>query len=752
MSIAPPPPKISDYRYGAELRAGLSAATIIADIDFETYSPEGFIFNAKEQKYEAPPGASKKKGLISVGVARYVQNPNAEVLSCAYDLKDGKGARLWTPAKPLPLDLFDHLEQGNLLEAWNSSFEAWVWEEICVKKYGWPALQIDQLRCAAAKSRAYALPPSLADAGDVLNTEVQKEKDGKRLLNKFSIPRNPTKHNSAHRRYLLETDVDTQKLYSYNIKDIEAEAEISSKIPDLSPEELEFWQLDQRINRRGVQVDLHLVDICISIAEEVAPLYNAELNKLTKGAVPEATLVAQLVQWLSYRGLDTKSLAAEALEELLERHDLAPDVRRALEIRDLLSNSSFKKLYALKNRTTSDGRLYDLFLYHAARTGRATGRAFQPQNLPKVGSPVAKCKACGKHADISHTVCPWCSKGEMKPTEWKRAAAQDALEIVATGSALACEIYFGRDVLRTLSGCIRSLLISKPGCDLICSDYSAIEAVVLAALAGEEWRLEVFRTHGKNYEMSAAKITGVPFEQIIDHKKQTGEHHPLRSVGKVAELASGYQGAIGAWKRFGADEHLTDDQIKQSVKAWRRASPAIVAFWGNQYDGKLRGCEGCAINSVMHPGVEFAYRGIKFLTKHKTLYITLLSGRHLTYHNAQLTPSSKFYGQWELSYEGYNTNSKMGGIGWIRMTTYGGRLTENIVQGTARDILAYAIVSLEKAGYPVVLHVHDEIVCEVPEGFGSVEEFETIMSTLPAWAAGWPVRAEGGWRGKRYGK
>jgi DNA polymerase len=299
------------------------------------------------------------------------------------------------------------------------------------------------------------------------------------------------------------------------------------------------------------------------------------------------------------------------------------------------------------------------------------------------------------------------------------------------------------------------MFIASPGHDLICSDYSAIEAVVLAALSGEQWRLDVFNTHGRIYETSGSKIGGVSFETLIEYKKSTGQHHPLRKLGKTAELASGYQGWLGAWKAFNADSFMSEDEIEQAILAWRAASPMIVEMWGGQPNWKrdeYYGLEGMAILAVMNPGVTYDFRGISYVVKQNILYCRLLSGRYLVYHKPCLQINHERNDSYQLSFEGYNSNPNNGSIGWIRMPTYGGKLTENVVQATARDILAEAIVKLEKANYPVVLHVHDEIVSEIPENFGSIEEFENIMSQPPMWAYNWPIKASGGWRAKRYGK
>ncbi len=753
------PPKLENISTGTQLIAGLGKSTVLADFDFETYSPAGFVWDERAQKYKSPRGSSKK-GLSVVGVAKYVEHPEAEILCMAYNLKNGSGKKLWFPGSPPPLDLFDHIAQGNLLEAWNCSFEYWVWTMIGVPKYSFPPLPISQLRDAMAKSRAFGMPGGLGAAGDVLNIRAKKDKDGKRLLTKFSIPRNPTKKDDRHRIRPMDLDaqLDGALLYVYNLKDIEAEAEVSSLVPDLVPFEMEFWKYDQLINQRGVQVDEIGVLNCIRIIEEAYLKYNKLIPNLTGGYVTSATEVGKLVSWLKLKGIETDSIDSENLERLLGLEILAPDVRKVLEIRSVIGSSSVKKVYAMLNQMTSKKRLHDLFIYHSARTGRAAGAGPQPQNLPKSGPFVSVCNAtnCNRHFSSKQDSCPWCDSPDVKTNvEWNRSAVEDAFTSINMGSLEYVE-HFWENAIATVSGCLRGLFISAPGHDLICSDYSAIEAVVLAALAGEEWRLEVFRTHGKIYEMSACKITGIDFDEFALYKSTTGQHHPMRAkVGKVSELASGYQGWIGAWKQFGADKFFSDEEIKKAILAWRKASPAIVEMWGGQqknWQPCYYGLEGAAISAILSPGNKFSYRAISYLMSGNILYCELPSGRFITYHKPVLSPSDRRAGTYSISFEGWNTSPKQGKMGWIRMSTYGGKLIENVVQAVARDILAHAIVNLEKANYPVVLHVHDEIVAEIPEGYGSVEEFENIMSTLPSWAADWPIRANGGWRAKRYGK
>lgn len=770
--------------------AGLGVARELPLHDFETYSEAGYLWDEARNKWTGLPGSPQgKKGLFVIGAPAYAQHPSTEVLSYYFDLLDGHGRTFWAPGLPNPERLFAYVRAGGLIEAQNTGFEWWIWNFVCVVKYGWPPLAIEQTRCSMAKSRANALPGALGLCGQVLGLAVQKDAEGKRLLDKFSVPRNPTKPDPRRRITLLEDHTehvrmgrpglsDAQKLYSYNCTDLDAEHAVSMSSPDLVGEELEFWIADQRINRRGVALDLASVEHCIAIIEQAHGRLNAELYGLTGGQVTKASELQALGNWLRAHGVPVTtgqgSMDDEAIESYLKACAPHPPggvnaARRALEIRAAIGSASVKKVFSMRLRVTPNQRLHDLFNYHAARTGRATGDGPQPTNLPNGGPAIYRC-GCGGWVGMARPSCRYCGAPKPEGTkaqEWNPEAMEQCFALLAYRSFdLLCEVY--GDGMHALSGCMRGLFIAADGHDLVSSDYSAIEAVVLAVLSGELWRLEVFATHGMIYEASAGKMFGVPIEEFQRVKAETGQHHPLRKKGKTGELAFGYQGWLGAARAF--DAPGTDEEVKRDILAWRDANREIVEFWGGQErrQGWHRipedyGVEGMAVRAIKDPGVEFpvlrrdgSHTGITYTALtvggRTTLYCRLPSGRHLTYHNPLLEPSDRNPGTWSISYEGYNTNPKNGPVGWITIRTWGGRLVENIVQAVARDILRHAIVNLERAGYPVVLHVYDEIVSEVPKGWGSIEEFERIMSTMPAWAAGWAVKAAGGWRARRYRK
>ena len=744
-------------------RAGLGLTTVRPDFDFETYSEAGFVWNADRQKWESPAGAAAgKKGLPVVGAAVYAQHPSTEVLCMAYDLKDGTGRHFWHPGMPPPQPLLDFVARGGEVEGWNVAFEWWVWNEVCVRRYGWPPLAQEQTYDAMAKARAFALPGSLGNVSDVLNLARKKDPEGDRLLKKFSMPRNPTKGDGRLRivpNFDDPADEDAQRLKAYNLRDIEAEFEASWRIPDLQPLELQVWRTDQRINRRGMAIDLAAIDGAIRIIGQASEQYGRELKELA-GCYP--TELQRLRGWLGAQGLHMETMDEDAIEAALADPFIPAPCRRALEIRQAVGSASVKKVFAMRNQVARGGRLHDLYTYHGAHTGRPTGNGPQPTNLPRSGPDCWECAHCGHHHNTPGAVCPWCFTPfdrSAKRREWSPEAMGDAITIATTGSLPAMEWFFG-DAMHALAGTLRGLFVAPPGYDYISSDFSAIEGVVTAALANEQWRLDVFRSHGMIYEMSAAKIIGEPFEAFIEYKKVHKKHHPARQgVGKVAELALGFSGWINAMKAFGAEKYLpTDEKIKETILAWREASPAVVHLWGSQRNG-LTGLEGGIIQALRHPGqivpvhrLDGGLTGVSYTYADDVLYAILPSGRHLTYHRPRIRSTGDSWRGDQVSYEGWNTNPKNGPPGWIRKDIYGGRATENVVQAVARDIQMNAIELLEAKGYPVVMHTYDEIVSEVPAGFGSVKELEATMASLPDWAKGWPIKADGGWRANRYRK
>ena len=729
-------------------------------LDVETYSEAGYDWNPSTNKWQAPPGA-RVKGLGAVGSVAYAEHPSTEILTLSYDLCDGRGVRRWRPGAPDPLDLWHHVATpGATLESHNAMFERLLWENVLVARHRWPPLPPHVQRCSMATAHVDQYPGALGKLGDVLGLDVAKDADGKRLIDKFCTPRNPTKAD-PRTRILPESDPrDFERLCAYCDQDVRAEMAAADAMRPMSDAETGVWLIDQEINHRGIAIDRAAVRDCLAILDQVLAQYGAECETLTGGLRPSQ--VEALRGWLGGRGVHLATLDADAVADALKRTNLPAEARRVLEVRALTGSASVKKLYSMDLQADRADRLRNLIVHHGARTGRPTGEGPQPLNLPKAGPSLVRCVRCERPHRPDAPTCPWCglvpaTSGKGK---WSAGMVDDVLEVMAWRSLAMVERFFG-DAMLCISGCVRGLFVAAPGHVLMASDYSAIEAVVTAMLSGETWRIDAFRRGDPIYLVGASKITGVPVETYLAHHAEHGEHHPDRQrVGKVSELACGFGGWINSYKAFGSTED--DATIKAQILAWRAASPAIVEMWGGQHRGlpwahdrtpELYGFEGMAVAAIQWPGESFAYRGIGFCVEaDDILVVTLPSGRQLYYHRPRLEPSDRREGEMSISFMTYNSNPKYGQVGWSRMGTYGGRLTENIVQAVAHDILRHALVLLRVAGYPAVLHVYDEIVVEVPDGFGSLAEVERIMATMPSWAADWPIVASGGWVGRRYRK
>lgn len=666
-----------------------------ANLDFETYS-------------EAP--------IIDVGAYVYAEHPSTRVISLAYSL-NGK-LNLWLPWMPAPDDLLEHVAKGGLCIAWNAVFEFLIWNKVCVPQFGWPSFHVEQMQCSMAQARVYTLPGKLLAAGVALDLEEVKDIAGNSLINIFSKPSKVSNFMELSRKNFPVEKLES--FYKYNLQDVRAEATIAKVTPELSIKEREIWLLDQKINLRGVYIDIKAAEIFSMIVAQEEKQGIKELQKITGSEVLSISEVAKIRKWFSKKGLNLRALDSEAVEKALAQKDLPDTIRRVLELRQELSLSSVKKLQAILARTSQDSRVRGLFQYYGANTGRFAGRGAQPQNLPNSGLAIKRCE-CGKTYAAQLENCPHCNLSCAFSAEcvWDEQAFAD----LATHANGAKRIYL--KPVEAVSSCLRGLFCAAPGHDLICSDYSSIEAVVLANIAGESWRIQSFKNGEDIYKMSASQMLGVPLEHIT--KEQ-------RRLGKIAELASGYQGAVGAWKRFGAEDFLTEEQILNFVKLWRQKSPRIVLLWNKIFEA--------AANAITQAGYAYGYAGIVYQVDiaRDVLCCLLPSGRILYYHSPQFSDNQIFF-------KAYETVG-----GWQTQSTYGGKLVENIVQAIARDILCEAMLRVEKAGYTIVLHVHDEIVCEIPEGWGSLEEFEALMSQMPEWASNWGVVAKGGWRGKRYKK
>lgn len=621
--------------------------------------------------------------LIKCGVYAYADSPAFEVLLFAYSF-DGGETRVIDIAQgeELPGEVAEAVFDGSVVKtAFNANFE-----RTCLSKYFGRYLPPDSWHCSAVQAAVLALPRSLEDVGAVLGLDEQKMKEGKELIRYFCVPCKPTKANGGRRRNLPCHAPEKWEMFkSYCVRDVDVEKAIRRKLCKFPiPEgEMELYRLDQRINDRGVPVDMGLVRqavVCERLHKEVVTRRAYELTGLEN---PNS--VAQLKGWLGENGVEAESLSRKAVAELIEESD--GEVKELLRLRLLMAKTSVKKYEAMERSVCSDGRVHGLLQFYGAnRTGRWAGRLVQVQNLPQ---------------------------NHIEDLELAR-------RLVREGRFEDVEMLYD-STPNVLSELIRTAFVPEPGCRFVVADFSAIEARVLAWLAGERWRLEVFSSHGKIYEASASAMFHVPIEEVT-------KGSPLRQKGKIAELGLGYGGAAGALVSMGALEMgLSEDELPSLVAAWRRANPHITQFW---WDVDKAAVEAVTKRVGTRAGrIGFEYRsGI--------LFVMLPSGRKLAYVKPRLAVNK--FGREGLTYEGISENKK-----WGRIETYGPKLVENIVQGTARDLLAEAMLRVERKGYPIVMHCHDEIIAEVPEGMGSVEEMCEVMAVRPSWAEGLPLRADG---------
>ena len=621
--------------------------------------------------------------LIKCGVYAYADSPAFEILLFAYSFDGGETQIIdLAQGEKLPAEVEDAIFDVSVTKtAYNANFE-----RTCLSKYFGRYIPPESWHCSAVQAAMLALPRSLEDVGRVLGLDEQKMKEGKELIRYFCIPCKPTKANGGRTRNLPCHAPEKWELFkNYCKRDVDVEKSIRRKLHNFPiPEsEMELYRLDQRINDRGVLVDMGLVEQAIACERLHKEVVTKRAYELTGLENPNS--VAQLKGWLGDKGMEAESLSKKAVADMIAETD--GEVEELLRLRLLMAKTSVKKYEAMERSVCSDGRVHGMLMFCGAnRTSRWSGKIVQIQNLPKNYIP-----------DL-----------------------ELARDLVKQGRFEDIELLYD-STPNVLSELIRTAFIPKPGCRFVVADFSAIEARVLAWLSGEQWRLDVFTSHGKIYEASASSMFHVPMEEIT-------KGSPLRQKGKLAELGLGFGGAAGALISMGAlDMGLTEEELPPLVAAWRKANPHITQFWWD--------VDAAAIKAVTEKQKTKVGK-IIFEYKSGILFITLPSGRRLSYVKPRMAVNR--FGRDSLTYEGISENKK-----WSRIETYGPKLVENIVQGTARDLLAEAMLRVEKKGYPIVMHCHDEIIAEVPEGSGSVDEMCEIMAIQPKWAEGLPLRADG---------
>ena len=625
--------------------------------------------------------------LIRCGVYKYADSPNFEMLLFAYAVDDGDVHIIdIAGGEELPEKIIQAIKSDTVVKtAYNAQFE-----RVCLSRYlklpEGEYLNPQSWYCTAVQAAELALPLSLADVGSVLGLERQKMTEGKELIKYFCVPCKPTKSNGNRTRNRPCHDINKWETFKkYCMRDVDVERQIADKLKmyPISDEEHRLYVLDQIINDRGVLVDSELAEQAVKLNSIQTAVAVEQAYMITGLENPNS--VTQLKQWLKEKGVEIESLSKKSVKSLADETD--GDVSEMLKLRLLMAKTSVKKYEAVIRSVCSDNRVHGMMRFCGAnRTGRWSGNILQPQNLPQNHLP-----------DLTL-----------------------ARDIVKDGDFEMLDMMFG-NVPNVLSELIRTILIPKPNHRFIVADFSAIEARVLAWIAGEQWRIDTFKNGGDIYCASASKMFKVPVEKH-------GVNGELRQKGKISELACGYGGSVGALKNMGAVEMgVQENELQGLINDWRNANPHIVRFWYEVGNAAMKAIK--EKTTVPLGKLVFAYeRGI--------LFIRLPSGRRLSYIKPRIG-TNRFGGD-SITYMGINSAKK-----WDRLETFGGKLTENIVQGTARDLLANALINAANAGYDTVFHVHDEIICEVPNGYGSVDELCRLMCIKPEWADGLPLNADG---------
>ena len=633
---------------------------------------------------------------IKNGAYAYSEAPDFEILLIAYKFSDEDKVKL--------IDLTDDPEELENLRFWDALTDPEVvktaynanFERTCLARYTGEAMPPEQWRCTMVLAVQLGLPRSLAAVGPALGLteEEQKKKTGAALIQYFCKPCKPTRTNGQRTKNTRLHAPEKWELFKeYNIQDVVTEQIILKKLRDFRPDQSEqdLWTLDQEINDRGVLLDIPMAGSIVEFDTERSADLLAEAQQITGLSNPNS--LAQLKPWLADNGLATDTLRKDDVAAMLADPSLHANVRRVLEIRQTLSKTSVKKYQTMLDIAGEDDRARGIMQFYGGHTGRWAGRSLQPQNLARNTMPDDELEV--------------------------------AREFVKMGDFESLEMIFGEPA-PIFSQLVRTAFIPSPGNRFIVSDFSAIEARVIAWIAGEEWRLEVFRNDGDIYCESASHIYHVP---VVKH----GINGELRQRGKVAELALGYGGAVGAMKQMDTSGSVPEDEMQGIVTQWRAESPKIVRMWRDCQDAAVSVIRGNQPKRVLRSlqGTEFY---VKLVDGTPVLFIRLPSGRPIAYWDPKVMDTEMGP---RITYMTQNQTTRK----WERCETYGGKLTENIVQSVARDCLAEKMKLLESMGYPIVFHVHDELILDVPrEDKEAAALVDRIMGEPIDWAPGLPLK------------
>lgn len=644
----------------------------------------------------------------SVGAWRYAEDESTSILCLGYAIGE-EPAKLWTPDQPFPQELVDHVNDGSLFEAHNVQFERAVWWYQLTLKLGIPSPQLWHDTMAVCAYRG--LPLGLDEVGDVLELPVRKDKRGKHLISRLCQPVKPSK--KWPDGWVNDPEL-FQELFDYCLQDVEAERVLSHVIGYLPESEYWIWRHYEEINARGLQIDVEAVDAARWIVTEVKRRLSAELVEITDGLVETGDKLPAIHAFLLKHDVRLPDLTKDTIIDALANYDMPDVCKRVLKLRQQLSSST-SKLEAFARCVMKDGRARGTQQYHGTAPGRTAGRLFQPTNMAR-----------------------W---------ESKTLSMDGLIELIKSRDIEKLAEVHG-DPLRGVADAQRGYIIAAPGKEFLVTDFSAIQAVATAWLAGEQWKLDAFAAiqRGEKYK-GADDIYCYTASKILKRPVTKKEDPDGRQVGKKGELAFSFEGGLGAWRGFEEPgEYIyPDEEVHLFKNAWRAEHPATKRLW--------RELKTACAKAILNHGQVWQYKHIAFQTVDdatgRCLNMILPSSRRIWYFAPNVEVENTRYGiDYSITCEG--RNNKKGGR-WDVVYLYGGLLTENAAMGIERDLLSPAMQRMEGGGYPIVLTVYDEAVAEVPVGFGSQEEFDEFMRETPPWAAGMPI-ATAGWRGPRYRK
>jgi DNA polymerase len=723
--------------------------------------------------------------LRKAGVHKYAEHWSTRVWCMSWWFEGTKQMQRWWPGAADPEALLHHIAQGGIVGVHNAVFERTIWNKLIRVRYcpHWPELRIEQQDCTMARAASVGLPQSLDVISKVVGAKAQKDMEGNAIMLKLSKPR---KVEADGTLTWWDTPEIVSRTMQYCDQDVVTETEIGGLLPDLSEAEKQVWALDQTINDRGIQLDVETIEHAIKVRDIARIGLDARMNELTGGAVSKCTEVSKLVAWVQAQGVECESVAKAEQQEILinAKRTLSPEVeklvREAIELRQDASKTSTAKYQAMLNVVCADGRARGLLAYHGAFSGRWAGRLIQPQNLYRIDP-------------------------ERDGDDIQRAV-EILLSFEAQGAHDMLYMLFGSP-MAMLAKTLRTMIVAARGKQLHGVDLANIEGRGAAWIAGEEWKLQAFRAYDEGrgpdlYRIAYARAFGIEPEQVTSFQRQ---------IGKVMELALGYQGSVGSFVSMGKNYGLKPEALVPVVEAaspeafefWCRAYPAsrdkkglaqpewaaiktVVAGWRKQHPGIVNGwwaLQDAAIEAVAAPGqfVAALEGRVAYMRNKSFLYVRLPSGRVLAYCNprvvmqketwlehpmtgmtvavegktdAEIAADIEFGGfvlksreKKSVRYEGFDSETRK----WSTFALYGGMQFNHIVQGTARDIMVGGMMRAEARGYPIVLTVHDEVLAETKIDYGSARELEAIMTAGEAWLPGCPLAAKG-WSGTRYSK